>query len=371
MQENSKYEDIQLRVKKAHNQGSFEDVSLLIVELYKQNDQKSLDLCVELAMSEFGGITMKVEFQNIATLGVLHWGIYGLKKLGEATINTNRYRPINNTTRLLSYISSGQLPKFLFANFSLPSIKHLQIESSKFKTNEWKNAAKEILIDVVKSVEKEESFPASIMLNIGMGGTNENAQEHVFAALVARWFNFSNSGLQSFSNLVSSTEKKEIDYQNFLKNNPYILEPFHAQIWSKPKLGEYLIPDFVIRSMDNNYSVVEIEQADFPIMTKSGELSSKTVHAKRQALDFRDWCINNHLYAKERFPEIYRPSCLVIIGRESSLNDIQRHRLKQENESTQGILKIVGYDWLLERAKSTLENLVEYGFNRGTYRNIV
>lgn len=370
MEENNCKLDLQFRVKEAHTKGSLEDVSQLIVALYEQNDENALDLCIELAMSEFGGITMQMDFQNIAILGVLHWGINGLKKLGQVAIETNSYRAINNTTRMLSYISSGQLSRFIFGKFNLPNIVYLDIDNSKFKTTEWKNAAKEILIDVVKSVEKEESFPASIMLNIGLGVTNDNAQEHVFAALIARWFNFSTSGLQSFSNLVSSKKKKEIDYQNFLKNNPYILEPFHAHIWSKPKLGENLIPDFVIRSMDNNYSVVEIEQADFPIMTKSGELSSKTVHAKRQAMDFRDWCINNHLYAKERFPEIYRPTCLVVIGRESDLNDVQRHRLRQENESTQGILKIVGYDWLLERAKSTLENLVEYGFNRSTYRHI-
>jgi hypothetical protein len=48
--------------------------------------------------------------------------------------------------------------------------------------------------------------------------------------------------------------------------------------------------------MDNNYTVVEIEKPDFAIITKSGELSAKTTHAKRQVLDFRDWAINNNLY---------------------------------------------------------------------------
>lgn len=371
MDKNNKNESLRLRVQKAHDVGTLEDISMLIIDLYKQNDQEALDYCIDLAMSEFGGITMKMEFQNIAILGVLHWGIVGLKKLGEATIKTNSYRSINNATRLLSYISSSQLSDFSFGKHNLPNVKYLDLKNDKFKTTEWKNAAKEILIDIVKSVETEESFPSSIMLNIGLGATNEFAQEHVFAALMARWFNFSNSGLKTFEKLVLSLNNKEIVYQNFLKSNPYILEAFHAQIWAKPKLGEILIPDFVIRSIDNNYSVVEIEQADFPIMTKSGELSSKTVHAKRQALDFRDWCINNHLYAKERFPQIYRPSCLVVIGRESDLNEMQRQRLRQENESTQGILKIVGYDWLLDRAKATLENLVEYGFNRSTYRNVI
>lgn len=120
--------------------------------------------------------------------------------------------------------------------------------------------------------------------------------------------------------------------------------------------------------MDNSYTVVEIEQADFPIMTKAGELSAKTTHAKRQAMDFRDWAINNNLYAAKKYSGIYRPYCLVVIGRESELNEMQAQRLKQENESTQGILKIVGFDWLLSRAKSTLDNMVNFGFERQTFQ---
>ncbi len=120
--------------------------------------------------------------------------------------------------------------------------------------------------------------------------------------------------------------------------------------------------------MDNSYTVVEIEQADFPIMTKAGELSAKTTHAKRQAMDFRDWAINNNLYAAKKYSGIYRPYCLVVIGRESELNEMQAQRLKQENESTQGILKIVGFDWLLSRAKSTLDYMVNFGFERQTFQ---
>ncbi len=179
----------------------------------------------------------------------------------------------------------------------------------------YTKTAKETLIDVVKSVETKGEFPMGITNNFGFA-INENAAEHVFAALIARWFNFSSAGLQAFSDLVNTAKRPEIDYQNFLIANPYILEPFHAQIWSKPKFGEDLIPDFVIRSMDNTYTVVEIEQADFPIMTKAGELSAKTTHAKRQAMDFRDWAINNNLYASKRCEGIYRPFCLVVIGQE-------------------------------------------------------
>lgn len=361
---------IQQLVDLAETDGSLLGVSQVIAELYKENSYKALDLCIRLAMSDYGGITFKAEFQNIGVVGTLHWGVNGIKKLGEAAVRVDSYRAISNVTRFLSYISSKSLEELPFINTKLPSIYLLDISNEKYKTNEWTKAAKEALIDVVKSVETKEKFPMGITNNLGFA-INENAQEHVFAALIARWFNFSSNGLKDFSDLVNSIGKAEIHYQNFLATNPYILEPFHAQIWSKPKFGESLIPDFLIRSMDNNYTVVEIEQADFSIMTKAGELSAKATHAKRQALDFRDWAINNGLYAARKFPGIYRPYCLVVIGRENELDEMQSQRLIQENESTQGVLKIVGFDWLLKRAQQTLDNLVNFGFNRHTFTETV
>jgi hypothetical protein len=313
---------LEKQVELAKTQGSLEEVSEIISKLYEQNDDNALDLCIQLAMSEFGGITYKDTFQNVAALGALNWGEKGIIRLGEAAIKTNSYRSINNATRLLSHISSKALSDFMYSRFNLKSVIELDLSNDKYKTEEWTKTAKKTLIEVVKSVETEQKFPIGITNNIGLS-LNENAAEHVFAALIARWFNFSSTGLKSFFDLVNSTGRPEIDYQNFLIANPYILEPFHAQIWSKPKFGEELIPDFLVRSMDNTYTVVEIEQADFPIMTKAGELSAKTTHAKRQALDFRDWAISNNLYASKKYPDIYRPYCLVVIGRESVLVSCQ------------------------------------------------
>jgi len=358
------------KVSLAEREGNLEDVSSLIVELYEQNDEAALDLCIKLALCEYGGHTYKSDFQNIAALGVIHWGIQGLRKLGVATISLSSYRAINNVTRLLSHISSKTLSLFPLSHIRCINVEMLNIFDEKYQKSEWTTVAKEVLIDVVKSVETNEKFPIGITVNMGFS-TSEAATEHIFAALISRWFNLSSSGLKQFSDLLNSDEKQEIDLHNFLVSNPYLLEPFHAQIWSKPRFGEDLVPDFMIRSMDNSYTVVEIEKADVQIMTRAGELSAKTTHAKRQALDFRNWAINNSLYASQKYPGIYRPYCLVVIGRESELNEMQVERLKQENESTQGVLKIVGFDWLFNRAQSTLNNMIDYGFDRHNFQETI
>ncbi|MCE5320516.1 MAG: DUF4263 domain-containing protein [Bacteroidales bacterium] len=357
-------------VKLADTIGNLNDISNLIVQLYDLNNDRGLELILNLAMSDFGGITYKAEFQNISIIGSLYWGIKGVRKLGQKAIANGGYRAMNNVTLLLSYISSKSLNNFPYSNYNLENVKRLELTSDKYKTEEWIIAAKETLVEVVKSVEKEDAFPIGIVQNLSFP-INKLAQEHIFAALIARWFNINLHGLTNYIELVNSIGKPEIDYQNFLKSNPYILEPFHAQIWSKPRFGEDLVPDFLIQSMDNSYTVVEIEQPDFKIITSAGELSAKTTHAKRQAMDFRDWAINNNLYATQRFKEIYRPFCLIVIGRESDLNKMQIKRLKQENESTQGVLKIVGFDWLFNRAKSTFDNLIKFGFDRDTFKETI
>ncbi len=353
----------------AETQGSLEGVSGVIVRLYESGTPTSLDLLLNLALSDYGGITYKSDYQMISIIGTVYWGAVGLRKLGERAIANNGFRAITNVTSFLSHVSSKTLNEFASTYRNFENVQQLDLSSDKYLTEELVSTAKEVLIALIQSVEKENTFPMGIIHNLGWGA-NEIAQEHVFAALMARWFNFSPIGLDNYQKLVSNSKTTESEVHNFLKSAPYVLEPFHAQIWSKPKFGEKLIPDFLIRSMDNNYTIVEIEQPSFSIITKSGELSAKATHAKRQALDFRNWAINNSLYAIQTYKNIYRPFCLVVIGNESTLSAMQAERLKQENESTQGVLKIVGFDWLYARAKATFDNIVKFGFERNTFKSV-
>jgi len=350
--------------------GDARNLNNLIIKLYNCSNQEALDEVVKLAVSDFDGFTLKGEMQNIALLAVLYWQLEGLKRLLDKVILIEGYRPVLNIFYFLSFISSKSLEYFGYGDFNLECIKVLDLKNNKYKSDDWVTFARESLITVVKSVEKEDMFPTSLLLHF-VFNDHPIASEHRFAALVARWFNLNSQGIEAYKNIISKKDVEEIECHNFLKNNPYLLEPFHAQIWSKPRFGEELVPDFLIRSMDDSYTIVEIEKPSKKIMTKSGELSAETNHARRQALEFRDWAISNSLYAKQKFQNIYRPACLVVIGLEEELNDLQRVRLRQENESTQGVLKIVGFDWIYNRVKSTLENLIKYGFERDSIKKVI
>lgn len=199
------------------NNGSLEDLSKIIVELYDLNNDEALSHVIMLSLCDFGGITQKMDYQNIAALGTLHWGINGLKKLTKATIDKGGFRALNNISRLISHISSKTLNDFLFSKFNFDSIIKLDLVSDKYKDDEWIIAAKECLITLASEAEKDDKFPIGLMQNLGFS-INEQAQEHMFAALMARWFNLDKNGIENYLDLVNQNGKDEIIYQIFFKS---------------------------------------------------------------------------------------------------------------------------------------------------------
>jgi hypothetical protein len=344
--------------------GSFDEINDFILELYSKNDTEALDIVIKLATSNYGGEVYKSELQYTALAAILHWGIIGIQKLGIVATDSPFFSVKKNTIVFLGHISSRTLDHSLLIQSRLNCVKFVNIFDEKHKNIDLILESRNVMIQIITN-HLGDIFPVEFITALQLHYCPA-AQEHIFIALISRWFKFSGSGLTKYYDLISSadTNNNELIFHNFIKENPFLLEPFHAKIWSKPRFGEALVPDFLIRSMDNNYTVVEIEQPSCSIMTRAGELSAQATHAKRQALDFRGWAIDNHLYAHQQFKGIYRPFCLVVIGKESDLNELQAQRLRQENESTQGVLRIVGFDWLYNRAKTTLENMLVSGFEK-------
>ncbi|MFN1218162.1 Shedu anti-phage system protein SduA domain-containing protein [Chryseobacterium kwangjuense] len=356
--------NLQEKAEYIENNGSFDDINDFILELYSKNDTEALDIIIQLATSNYGGEVYKSELQYTALAAILHWGIIGIQKLGLVAMNSPFFSVKKNTIVFLGHISSRSLNQSILIQSRLDCVKFVNIFDEKHKNIDLILESRNVMVEIV-TAHQGDIFPIEFITALQLHYC-PTAQEHIFIALISRWFKFNGSGLIQYHELINSsnTDNNELTFHNFIKENPFLLEPFHAKIWSKPRFGEALVPDFLIRSMDNSYTVVEIEQPGFSIMTRAGELSAQTTHAKRQALDFRSWAIDNRLYADQQYKGIYRPYCLVVIGKESDLNEMQIQRLRQENESTQGVLKIVGFDWLYNRAKTTLENMLVSGFEK-------
>lgn len=162
--------------------------------------------------------------------------------------------------------------------------------------------------------------------------------------------------LREFAQLIDGCGKEE-EYQIFLKNNPAFINPLSSQVIDKHRLGDDLITDFVVKTLENNYILVEIEKPQDRIFNKQNDFSFRFVHAYGQVLDFISWVDENIAYAQKKLPNISAPTGILIMGRRTSLTAEQKRKLEYFNLNSPRV-KIYTYDDVLENATCLYENLV-------------
>ena len=129
------------------------------------------------------------------------------------------------------------------------------------------------------------------------------------------------------------------------------------RVWGKPDFHGKLEPDFVIRTYDDNYVIVEIETPAKRLVTRRGKLSADATHAIDQVLEYQDYLRSHIAEASVFSPQCTTSMGLVVIGLESSLNVKQKNVLRIERESRPNI-KIVGFDTLSEMARAVTSNVI-------------
>lgn len=377
-----KKQSFEKAVKKAHRTKQAADFEEAFIQCLDNKSRAALESVYELAdvvLYATEGYPYKREVKEIAVTIMFCWGEEGLSFILEKALigDFGQVAMASSIQRALVYAASASI-EMMAGEYSkvFPKL-HQKIDYEQFKSQSFLVTANRILTEYVLNVQPEISIPYLLAADLALysmyaypaykevtaGGNALNPLNTLFSAIQTRWFRFNDKNLKSLASFLSNSKTEEEIHQ-YLVNNPQILEPFYAKIWSKVKLGEKLIADFLIKQMDGNYIVVEIEKPSDVIISKSGNLSAKTTHAIRQALEYRDWLASNQLYAQQNFDGLWRPSALVIIGKESDLSENQLARLKQENESRQGILRIVGFDWLYNRADTIRANIIRHNFDR-------
>jgi hypothetical protein len=152
----------------------------------------------------------------------------------------------------------------------------------------------------------------------------------------------------------------ESEMQEFLKQNPIILEP--CAEWIKPKynIDSVYIPDFVIKQA-NSYVLVEIEGPEEKLYVRSSGNQRADSAALRRAIvqteDWQRWIRDTLSAALERLPGISSPEAWVVIGRNASLDAPDSRRLREANETSRGKRIVKTYDDLSERGRAYLANL--------------
>jgi len=157
-----------------------------------------------------------------------------------------------------------------------------------------------------------------------------------------------------FLELIDSRAREEKIHQ-FLVDHPEILHAaMHRsdQIITKPSLHRY-IPDFAAgtggRSLRRwSWTLIEIEPAEFKLITKGGSPSARLTHAVKQVADWRNWISENTAYARTILPDIM-PGChgLIVMGRRNTITDRLAKELRAYQDSLKDI-RIHSYDWLYD-----------------------
>lgn len=166
------------------------------------------------------------------------------------------------------------------------------------------------------------------------------------------------SVIAEFDKLLNSEHPKEERIHRFLAANPTLLDPLAQQVWSKHELGDDFITDFVVRRMNNEYVLIEIERPGYALFNKAGALSSKANLAIAQVRDFQRWITENIAYAQRKLPGIVRPEGCVIIGRRTRLSPENALRLDEENFIRRGQARILTFDDLVSQARTVRKNLL-------------
>lgn len=152
--------------------------------------------------------------------------------------------------------------------------------------------------------------------------------------------------------------KTEQEVHEFLEEHPVLLDAGAVEAISKHKLGTEYVTDFVLRQVNGDYILVEIEKSSDRLFTSKGRIHSQLTDALSQVRDFQRWVHDNLAYARTQLPGITRPRGMVVIGRSAELTDEHRRNLDEENFSRRGHVEILTYDDLLERAGAIYANLI-------------
>ena len=154
------------------------------------------------------------------------------------------------------------------------------------------------------------------------------------------------------------TGKEEALHQ-FIKTHPALLCPTFFKVWSKLPLGRR-DTDFVFREPSGDYLLVEIEQPSHQLFRNDGQQREELTHAVDQIIDWRRYIEDNlHTVQNELGLDSIssNPSCLVVIGRSSSLDEVSKRKLRALQDTTPK-LRIMTYDDVIANARAAAENVL-------------
>lgn len=312
-----------------------------------------------LFADDYGGHTFKWEFKESAGMALLAWEVAGIEDIKRTFFENENYATRTIAFDILAAAATGSGPMRVALGSRSDIWSHIADGEKLPLTTQ--SSARKALVDLVLSVEAIDDVASLV------GGAlqkqqfrNDGAAVELIRAASSRWLAIGNPVLNSFRELIEKSKNDELKFQLFLEANPQLLDPMAIEVWPEPNLFGSRKPDFVVKRSDGSYLVVEIECPGKTLITKTGHPSADVTHAEHQVTDYRNYMLQHISSVKEVFFGFSEPDCMVVVGVENSLTPPQKEVLASLNRARHR-LKVVGFDWLLDRAERVSKNVSEHG----------
>lgn len=305
----------------------------------------------------YDGWTFNMEVKGPATAALLAWKENGLLALIEVAKRTPTTKNLGLAMEYLAIAASGDTSSHFFR---IDPVINEKIDAAISEPGVRK-LADTLLVELILSFPDEDDVASHVGTTLmGFSFKRAKAVTQLFTAVSRRWMAISTPVLEAFDTLIKTSPSDEPAFQAFLVKHPQLLDPLAHEVWPQPNLFGFREPDFIVRRADGTYMVVEIECPSKALITAGGQISSSVTHAEQQAADYRRNLIRKYPDIRVHIPDFQEPDCLVVIGLERDLNPDQLQVLRDANQS-RNHLRIVGFDWLLERGRTIAANVAQHG----------
>lgn len=336
--------------------GRSEDEAGLLRDCVRANDLSALVAVQRLYEDMYGGFTFNFELKAPAAFCLLCWGEAGIDALIEGLKRTPSSKNASLTLQILSAVAAGTEPKFLFLPADLADLVRESIKANPALTSFARQRLTEYMLSLVDDSEASEMAAIGFQ-RLSFLENDAKAAKEMFAALASRWLVVGEPTIARYQKLIVDRAEDEKVFQEFFEKVPQLLDPLCSVVWPRPDLHGAKEPDFVLKRSDGSYLIVEIETPAKLLITDALQVSAQVTQAATQAMQYRSFLLERYVEARTHFSEFRDPECLVVIGLEGRLTDPQRRALALENENRKA-LRIVGFDWLAERAGRILRNMI-------------
>ena len=293
---------------------------------------------------------------------------------GKRETNTDKQEPVAHS-RILSTVATGEGASFGRHQAWVKDEALRQSIQRALEDRSMVEPARAHLRDYILGLDSQIASIAvahtlqSLGVNAALSKVGDAAVRELFAAAAVRWLTVDHASLDEYDRLIAERQADELAFQHFFERYPQFLDPMATTLWPRPDFHGFREPDFVIRRADDSYLVIEIETPAKSLMAGSNppRLSAECTNAEAQILEYRRFLNGRLDEVRHHFPRLANVEGLAVIGIESGLTEGQRLGLAAFNESKHGV-RIVGFDWLKQRAIAIRENLLRANLDVRTAR---